>query len=147
MASSGKMRRVHETWGDSPDTPRATYIDWDQTAVNMQEMSGAHSTQRYGYAPRYNYRDDVGPGAGQVQDHELHNQYFPPSPKFDEPFPANKDGTKLEIRVDVQHVQDVKQEPPNLLHSPDEARVPNEIGVASGEPIIGDRKDDKRDWI
>lgn len=140
MASSGKMRRVHETWGDSPATPRATYFDWDQAAVNMQEMSGARSTQRHSYAPQYNYRDDVGPGTGQIRDHALHDQYFPSSPK-------KKDGTELEIRVDVQHVQDVKQEPPNLLHSPDEARVPNEIGVASGEPIIGDHKDDKRDWI
>ena len=144
MASSGKMRRVHETWGDSPDTPRATYFDWDQAAVNMQEMSGARSTQRQSYAPQYNYRDDVGPGTGQIQDHALHDQYFPPSPKFDEPFRAKKDGTELEIRVDVQ---DVKQEPPNLLHSPDEARVPNGIGVTSGEAIRGDHKGDKRDWI
>jgi hypothetical protein len=147
MALSGKMRRVHETWGDSPATPRATYFDWDQTAVNMQEMSGARPTQKFGYAPQYNYRDDVGPGTGQIQDHDLHDQYFPPSPKFDAPPSANKDGAELEIRVDVQHVQDVKQEPPNLLHTPVDTRVPNEIGVASGEPITGDHKGDKRDWI
>jgi len=145
MASLGKMRHLQETWGDSPATPRATYLDWDQAAVNMQEMSGARPTQKY--APQYNYRDDVGPGTGQIQDHALHDQYFPPSPKSNGPFPADKDDTELEIRVDVQHVQDMKQEPPNLLHSPDETYVPNEIGVARSNPIIGDHKDDKRDWI
>lgn len=141
------MRRVHESWGDSPATPRATHFDWDQAAVNMQEMSGARSTQRHPYAPQYTYRDDVGPGTGQIKDHALHDQYFPPSPKHNGSSPANKDGAELEIRVDVQHVQDVKQTPPNLLHSPDDACVPNEIGVASDGPIIGDHKDGKRDWI
>jgi hypothetical protein len=142
MASRGKMRRVHETWGDSPATPRATYVDWEQAAIDMQELSGARSTQRY--APQYNYRDDVGPGTGQIKDHSLHDQYFAPSPKFDGP---NKDGGELDLRVDVQHVQDVKQEPPNLLHSPVETHVPYEIGVARSEPIIGDHKDDKKSWI
>ena len=144
------MRRVHESWGDSPATPRATHFDWDQAAVNMQEMSGARSSQRYPYAPQYTYRDDVGPGTGQIKDHSLHDQYFPPSPKRNGQFPANKDGkdgTELEIRVDVQHVQDVKQQPLNLLHSPDETYAPNEVGVARGDPIIGDHKDGKRDWI
>jgi hypothetical protein len=145
MASRGKMRRVHETWGDSPSTPRATYVDWEQAAVDMQEMSGTRSTQRY--APQYNYRDDVGPGTGQIQDHALHDQYFAPSPKLDGPFPADKDGTELGIRVDVQHVRDVKQDPPNLLHSPDETHVPYEIGVARGESTTGDHKDDKQNWI
>lgn len=143
MASSGKMRRVHETWGDSPATPRATHFDWEQAAINMQEMAGA---QRYG--PQYNYRDDVGPGTGQIQDHSLHDQYFaPPPPKDDKPFATDNDGTGLDLRVDVQHMQDVKQEPLNLLHSPDEAQATYQAGVAHSEPIIGDHKDDKQNWI
>jgi hypothetical protein len=113
MASRGKMRRVHETWGDSPATPRATYVDWEQAAMDMQEMSGTRPTQRY--APQYNYRDDVGPGTGQIQDHSLHDQYFAPSPKFDGPSPANKDGAELGIIVDVQHVQDVKEDKKNWI--------------------------------
>jgi hypothetical protein len=146
MASSGKMRRVHETWGDSPATPRATHFDWEQAAIDMQEMAGAHSTQRYG--PQYNYRDDVGPGTGQIQDHSLHDQYFaPPPPKDDKPFATDKDGAGLDLRVDVQHMQDVKQEPLNLLHSPDEAQATYQVGVAHSEPTIGDHKDDKQNWI
>ena len=147
MASSGKMQRVHETWGDSPATPRATHFDWDQAAMDMQEMTGGRSTQRYSHAPQYNYRDDVGPGTGQVRDHSLHDQYFPPSPKADAPFAADKGGAGVEIKVDVQHMQDVKQEPPNLLHSPDDNRAPYDVGVARGEPIKGDHKDNKQDWI
>jgi hypothetical protein len=147
MASSGKMRRVHETWGDSPDTPRATHFDWEQAAMDMQEMTRARSTQRYSHAPQYNYRDDVGPGTGQIQDHSLHDQYFAPPPKTDGPFAADKGGAGLGVRVDVQHAQDVKQEPPNLLHSPVEAHTPYQVGVARGEPIIGDHKDDKKNWI
>jgi len=145
MASSGKMRRVHETWGDSPATPRATHFDWEQASMDMQEMTGRRSTQRYNYAPQYSYRDDVGPGTGQIKDHSLHDQYFaPPSPKVDRPFAADKGGTALEISVDEQ---DVKQEPPNLLHSPVETHAPYQVGVAHSEPTIGDYKGDKKNWI
>jgi hypothetical protein len=113
----------------------------------MQQMPGARSTQRYSHAPQYTYRDDVGPGTGQIRDHALHDQYFPPSPKFDGPLAADKDGAEMKIRVDVQHVQDVKQEPPNLLHSPVETHPPYEIDVARDEAIKGDHKDDKQNWI
>lgn len=141
MASSGKMRRVHETWGDSPGTPRAGHFDWEQAAMDMQEMTGSRSTQRFSHAPQFNYRDDVGPGTGQIQDHSLHDQYFAPPSKID------KDDAGLEIKVDVKNVQDVKQEPLNLLHSPLETHATYEVGVAPGEPIIGDHKDAKQNWI
>ena len=115
--------------------------------MDMQEMTGSRSTQRFSHAPQFNYRDDVGPGTGQIRDHSLHDQYFAPPPKIDAPFAADKDGAGLDIKVDVKNVQDVKQEPLNLLHSPDETNTPYEVGVARGEPIIGDHKDDKQNWI
>jgi hypothetical protein len=115
--------------------------------MDMQEMAGARSSQRYSYAPQYHYRDDVGPGTGQIRDHSLHDQYFPPSPKTDGPFGDDKKGAGLEIRVDEQHMQDVKHEPPNLLHSPVETHVPYDISVARGQPITGDHKDNKHNWI
>jgi hypothetical protein len=146
MASSGKMRRVHETWGDSPATPRATNFDWEQAAMDMQEMAGSRATQGHNHAPQYNYRDDVGPGTGQIKDHSLHDQYFAPPPKADVPFAADKNGAGLDIKVDVKHAQDVKQ-PPNLLHSPDDTLAPYDVGVAPGGPIIGDHKDGKQAWI
>jgi hypothetical protein len=147
MASSGKMRRVHETWGDSPDTPRATHFDWEQAAMDMQEMTRARSTQRYSHAPQYNYRDDVGPGTGQVQDHALHDQYFAPVPQLKLPYPGNEDGIEMEDAVDMKHVQHMQQEPPNFLHSPVDSKAPYEVGVARSEAALGDKKDGNQDWI
>ena len=147
MAARGKMRRVHEAWADSPATPRATQFDWEQAAIDMQQMQGAHETQRYSHNPQYNYRDDVGPGTGQIQDHSLHDQYFAPSPKLEGPFPADEEGTGAGTADDVRHAQPERPEPPNLLHSPVQSHAPLGIGVARGEPATGDKKDGNQNWI
>ena len=145
MAARGKMGRVHEAWADSPVTPRATQFDWEQAAIDMQQMQGARASQRYSHAPQYNYRDDVGPGTGQIQDHSLHDQYFAPSPKLEGPFPADEDGTDVKTGHDLEHE---RQEIPNLLHSPVQAHPPFEIGVARGEPTpVTDKKDSSQNWI
>lgn len=147
MAARGKMRRAQEVWNDSPATPRATQFDWEQAGVDMQQMQGTRTTQTYSDGPQHNYREDVGPGTGQILDHELHDQYFPPPPKLDIPFPGDEDGVEGETAGDVQHQQYVRQEPLNLLHSPDEGHTPFDIGVARGESATGDSKDSKKDWI
>jgi hypothetical protein len=147
MASRGKMRRVHEGWADSPSTPRATHFDWEQAAMDMEQMQGTRTTQRYSHSPQYSYRDDVGPGTGQIQDHELHEQYFAPIPELKVPIPDGQDEIEGDKAGDVKHVQHTQQEPPNLLHSPVEKHVPYDIGVARGEPPLGDKKDPNQNWI
>jgi hypothetical protein len=147
MAARGKMRRVHEAWADSPSTPRATRFDWEQAAMDMQQMKGTRATQRYSHPPQYNYRADVGPGTGQIQDHKLHDQYFAPSPELKGTFPADKDGIEVETAGDVQHMQHAQQDTPNFLHSPVQSHAPHGIGLARGEPALGDKKDGNQDWI
>ena len=149
MAQHGKMRRVHERWAESPVTPRTSQpFDWDQAALDMQEMQGAHPTQRYsGYNPDQNYhnpqhayRDDVGPGPGQKQDHDLHNQYFPPSPHVDE-FAVGDDGDEGVEHVHPEHGESRQLQPPNLIdNSP-------EIGVARGGTPQQEHHDPRQDWI
>jgi hypothetical protein len=144
MAALGKMRRIHETWGDSPSTPRATQFDWEQAAMDMEHMQGARVTQRYSHGPRYSYRDDVGSGTGQIKDHKLHDQYFSPPTRFEAQFPANGDGVE---GGKTGHVQDTKEEPPNLLHSPVDTKAPYDTSLAHGEPYYGDKKDGHQNWL
>ena len=127
MAASGKMRRVHEaTWGDSPLEARTNRFNWDQAALDMQQLQGVRQTKRYSHSayhndsPHYSYRDDVGPGPGQVQDHELHEQYFAPPPV--DPPKDLKIGLGMSTGAEVQsevynphHSQYVRTEPPNLI--------------------------------
>ena len=145
MAKRGKMRRVHEAWADSPATPRASHFDWEQAALDMKQMQGARATQRYSHTPQYNYRDDVGPGTGQIQDHSLHDQYFAPIPKLEGPFQADEDGSDVKTATVVAHE---RQEIPNLLHSPVQTHAPFAIGVARGEPTpASDEKESSQNWI
>jgi hypothetical protein len=148
MAAHGKMRRVHEAWADSPSTPRNTQFDWGQAAMDMDHMRGARASQRYSHhTPQYNYRDDVGPGTGQKQDHTLHDQYFAPVPQIKEPSAADGDEVEVGNTGYVHTVQDTKQEPPNLLHSPVDTKGPYNVVVAPGEPYYGDKKDGHQNWI
>ena len=145
MAARGKMRRVQEPWQDSPATPRATKFDWEQATIDMEHMKGAHVPQRFSHAQQFNYRDDVGPGTGQIQDHSLHDQYFAPPPKVQVPFLANEDGTDIKSADGLPHE---RQEIPNLLHSPVDTRATSGFHVAHGQPeFVSDRKDRKEDWI
>jgi hypothetical protein len=144
MASLGKMRRVHEIWVDSPLSPRAAQVDWEQAAMDMDHMRGARATQRYSHAPRYSYRDDVGPGTGQIKDHKLHDQYFGPPTRFEAPLPANGDGVQ---GGNTGYGQDTKEEPLNLLHSPVDTKAPFDTILAPGASYYGDKKDGHQDWL
>lgn len=116
--------------------------------MDMEHMQGTRATQRYSQTPQYSYRDDVGPGTGQLQDHALHDQYFAPVPQLKVPVPGHEDEVEVEnAGGGQQHVQYAQQEPTNLLHSPVDSKVPYEIGVARGEPALGDKKDANRNWI
>jgi hypothetical protein len=147
MAASGKMRRVHEAWVDSPTTPRTNQFDWEQAAMDMEHMTGARATQRYSHIPQFNYRDDVGPGTGQKQDHALHDQYFMPVPQIKGSFPADEDEVEVGNTGHVHPVQDTKVEPPNLLHSPVDTKAPFSMGPANNESYYGDKKDGHQNWV
>lgn len=147
MAASGKMQRVHETWADSPSTPRATQFNWEQAAIDMEQMKGARATQRYSHAPQFNYRDDVGPGTGQIQDHALHDQYFTSVPQIKGPFLADEDEVEAGNTGHVHPAQDTKVEPPNLLHSPVDTKAPFSIDAANNESYYGDKKDGHPNWV
>ena len=52
------------------------YSDNDWTAQELSTIARAHSPNK---PPEPSpIRDDVGPGEDQIQDHELHDQYFGP---------------------------------------------------------------------
>ena len=83
MAASGRMSRLQHSMG-----LEARYADMDQYQPDFTDAE-AYTDQptmqevRYrGHSPgipppqRSPIRDDVGPGPRQVQDHDLHNQYF-----------------------------------------------------------------------
>lgn len=144
MAMRGKMRRVHETWTDSPVAPRATQFDWEQAAVDMEQMHGAHASQRYSHAPQVSYHDDIGPGTGQRQDHALHDQYFAPVSQLQAPFPADEEGTDIKNPADLHYSG---QEPNNIIHSPVDTKTHYETGVAHDAAEHPDQKDGNPDWI
>ncbi len=159
MAASGKMRRIHDaTWGDSPVTPRTNRFNWDQAALDMEQLQGARQTKRYSHSayqnqsdsPRYSYRDDVGPGPGQVQDHELHEQYFAPSPVD---LPEDAIGLGMSTGAHVQsevynphNNQYVRSEQVNLMdNSPVITREDYDGDVKHGESSAGPNKHSQ--WI
>ena len=142
MAAMGKMRRIHESWADiSPITPRTGQLPfgWDRP-ISMEDVRG-RSWDGSGSGSHYVYRDDVGPGPGQKKDHQLHNQYFAPSPQPGASGPDDAD--------DDEYPRDVKADPANFIHSPammhDDGGVGT--GLAHGGLPTGDRKDARLDWM
>ena len=110
----------------------------------MDHMQGARVTQRYSHAAPYSYRDDVGPGAVQIKDHKLHDQYFGPPARFEAPLPANGDGVQ---RGNTGYGQDTKEEPLNLLHSPVDTKASFDTSLAPGASYYRDKKDGHQDWL
>ena len=97
MQASGRMSKVHDAQADggySPVTPRKTW-GADEPAREMSHLDsrgkqhspvlnrwsgqypGGAPTGEDGTPLRSSFqRDDVGPGPGQMQDPDLHEQYF-----------------------------------------------------------------------
>lgn len=96
MAASGRMSRLQHSMG-----LEARYADLEQyqpeftDAEDYTDQPTMQQVRHQGHSPGIPQpqaspvRDDVGPGPRQVQDHDLHNQYFgtPAGPGFGEAIP------------------------------------------------------------
>lgn len=70
--------RYSQTWADSPETPYTGKFQFEQP-IGMEQMTPNTPSQRFGYSQPHSHNENVGPGAGQTQDPNLHDHYFPPA--------------------------------------------------------------------
>lgn len=156
------MRRVHESWGDSPATPRAaSQYNWDQVAMDMDRMQGQQGTTRqsqkyspnpqYEHNPKHGYRDDVGPGPDQVKDPQLHDRYFatPEPDAIGLGMSTDQDQDLQTEATQTQHHQSMRAEQLNLLHSPVVGDHGQEDIISRGAPSgeTHDASSNQQHWI
>lgn len=111
MAASGRMERMHHSMAVARDPMFANVDPYIQRYSDYEdrygpEMSGVmprHSPARPETSP---IRDDVGPGEDQLQDHELHNQYFgtPTVSGVGEAIPMTAIGTEAQSSNEISPV-------------------------------------------